>query len=143
MTSYVPFCRTCMRNCFLLLCLLRQCQAWVALHLRWAEWACLRWAGWACRRWALVRCQHSGCHQWEATEMFFLAESLDDDLICSCVSRGGNLIGVVDGYILELIFFMVPGNFWRVKSWPESSDRTGMIRLVEHELVKAGTICIV
>jgi hypothetical protein len=62
-------CRTCMRNCFLLLCPLRQCLAWVVLHLRWVGWACLC-LQWVCRRWALVQCQHSGCHRWEATELF-------------------------------------------------------------------------
>jgi len=66
----VVLCRTCMRNCFLLLCPLRQCLAWAVLHLRWVGWACLQWVEWVCRQWALVRCQHSGCHRWEATELF-------------------------------------------------------------------------
>ncbi|AQK56842.1 Clathrin heavy chain 2 [Zea mays] len=66
---------TCMRSCFLSLCPPRQCLAWVALHLRWAEWACLRWV---CRR-----CQHLGCHRWEATDLV--------------LQHKWNFIGVVDG----------------------------------------------
>ena len=70
---------------------------------------------------------------------------------CSKCKQKWDFFGIVDDYSLESIFFMVPGNFWlseildRVRfatCYTVRWDRM-RIRLVEHELLKAGTICIV
>jgi hypothetical protein len=134
MTSCIMLCRTCTLNCFLSPCLLRP--VWWVVHLQWAVWACLRWVEWVCRLWVLVRCQHMGCLQWEATELglHWLLKSIEGCQIFQFTQRQMRFdpkrnwfVGTVRSasLVVPVNILSVPWQFWRAKSLPEFELITG------------------